>query len=212
MKTSPIKAALSDLEQELESARSARRQIETAHTGEISAYTSVWEAPEEAFCWVLNNIYDTILVVLEAAELHQTRQRVMDQLVAFEKDGGMGKTRRHPEYDYLESKPFEYAERAINNLRILASKGLNPGHSYELAMLETILRRTPVLLKKRTVHPQSEQDIKVVMQDYLEAYFIEYKRTVNIPGVIRDFRPDGGVQKQLLNSSLSAHSRNYRGP
>jgi hypothetical protein len=194
MKTSPINAALSDLEQELESARSARRQIESAQTRVISASTAVWEEPEEAFGWVLNNIYETLLVVLEAADLPHTRQRVMDKVAAFEKDGGIGNTIYHPDYNYLESKPFEYAETAINNLRILTSKGLKPGHSYELAMLETILRRTPVLLKKREVYPQSEQDIKVVMQDYLEAYFIEYKRTVNISGVIRDFKPDGGVR------------------
>jgi hypothetical protein len=45
----------------------------------------------------------------------------MDKVAAFEKDGGIGKTIYHPDYNYLESKPFEYAETAINNLRILTS-------------------------------------------------------------------------------------------
>jgi hypothetical protein len=41
------------------------------------------------------------------------------------------------------------------------------------------------------MHPQDEKAIRDVMHDYLEAYFTEYKRAVNIGGIIRDFKPDG---------------------
>jgi hypothetical protein len=61
-------------------------------------------------------------------------------------------------------------------------------------MLETILRKTPALLLKRGVQPQDEKQIREVMHDYLEAFFTEYKRAVKITGVIRDFKPDGGVR------------------
>jgi hypothetical protein len=32
------------------------------------------------------------------------------------------------------------------------------------------------------------------MHDYLGAFFTEYKRNVTIPGIIRDFKPNGGVR------------------
>ena len=32
------------------------------------------------------------------------------------------------------------------------------------------------------------------MHDYLEAYFTKYRRSINIMGIVRDFKPDGGVR------------------
>jgi len=61
-------------------------------------------------------------------------------------------------------------------------------------MLETILKKTPFLLQRRQIQPRNEKDIRSVMHDYLGAFFTEYKNHVTIPGVIRDFKPDGGVR------------------
>lgn len=46
----------------------------------------------------------------------------------------------------------------------------------------------------RLIQPQDEKEIRDVMHDYLGAFFTEYKKSVIIPGVIRDFKPDGGVR------------------
>jgi hypothetical protein len=51
-----------------------------------------------------------------------------------------------------------------------------------------------VLVRKRDVQPKKEKDVQDVMHDYLEATFTEYRGKVTIPGIIRDFEPDGGVR------------------
>jgi hypothetical protein len=194
MDTSPIRAALSDLERDLESARDARYQIACEKAGRPPK--GGYEEPEAALPSILNNLQETLLVVLEAAGLLQTRQRLLEKWAYFEQDdnGGIGNTYFDQEYEYLESKPFDYIEKLINRLRSLAGDGLQPGDSYELAMLENMLRKTPVLVRRRDVDPKSEKEVRDVMHDYLGATFTEYRPGVIIPGVIRDFKPDGGVR------------------
>jgi hypothetical protein len=154
----------------------------------------------------LNSAFETLLVALEAADLGQTRQRLIEKWDAFENDGGIGKTHFDRQYDYLESKPFDYVEKLVKNVRILASEGLDTRDSYELAMLESILRKTPVLLRKRQVEPENEQHIRQVMHDYLGAFFTQYKPEITITGVMKDFKPDGGVR------NLTIRTRKSRGP
>ena len=192
MDTSPIKAALNDLERDLESARDARYQIECEKAGRPPK--GGWEEPEAALPSVLNGLHETLLVVLEAAGLRETRQRLLEKWTYFEQQGGIGKTDFDSQFDYLESKPFDYLDRLIGSLRSLAGEGLQPGDSYELAMLENMLRKTPVLVRKRGVDPKSEKEVRDVMHDYLGATFTEYRPDVTIPGIIRDFKPDGGVR------------------
>src|SRR4029077_18280040 len=62
------------------------------------------------------------------------------------------------------------------------------------ALLERLLRNTAVLVRKRSVQPKNEKEVRDVMHDYLEATFTEYRRDVKISGIIRDFKPDGGVR------------------
>jgi hypothetical protein len=61
-------------------------------------------------------------------------------------------------------------------------------------MLETILRKTPVLVRKRKVDPKNEKDVRDVMHDYLAAIFTEYRPSVSIAGILKEFKPDGGVR------------------
>ena len=61
-------------------------------------------------------------------------------------------------------------------------------------MLEALLKRTPILVRKRKPAHKNEKEVRDVMHDYLEAYFTEYRRELKIPGIIRDFKPDGGIR------------------
>src|SRR5579872_6247608 len=192
MDITPLKSALTDLERDLENARDVRYQIECEEAGRQAK--GGWEEPAEVLPSFLNSIYETLLVVFEAANLQQTRQQLVEKWAAFEKSGGIGKTRYDQQYDYLESKPFEYMEKLVKNVRLLASGGLDTRDAYELAMLETILRKTPVLLRKRQVVPKNEKHIRDVMHDYLGAYFTQYKPEITITGILKDFKPDGGVR------------------
>jgi hypothetical protein len=87
----PIKAALSELERALDSARDARYQIERERTGRGSI--GGFEEPELALPGILNRIEETLLVVLEAAGLSQTRERPLQKWAEFEKKGGIGQTK-----------------------------------------------------------------------------------------------------------------------
>lgn len=191
MDITPLKTALSDLERDLEKARDARYQAEREANGTARGG---WEEPLEMLPLFLNNVFETLLVVLEAADLDQTRRRLIHKWAAFEKDGGIGKTRYDQQYDYLESKPFVYLDQLVKSVRILASEGLDTRDSYELAMLENILRKTPVLMRGRGVEPENEKQVREVMHDYLGAFFTEYKKEITITGVMKDFKPDAGVR------------------
>jgi len=112
MDTSPLKMALSDLERDLERAREARYQIECEEAGRTAK--GGWEEPAAVLPSLLNVVFETLLVVLEAADLGQTRQRLVEKWGAFEKDGGIGKTHYDQQYDYLESKPFDYVDQLVS--------------------------------------------------------------------------------------------------
>lgn len=146
---------------------------------------STYEEPEEAPRYFLDRLHDLLLVVLDVSDLSAIRDRLIERWKWFEKNGGIGKTRFDPQFDYSESKPYDYLKMIIDGLRISTGENLSVGESYELARLETILRKTPVLLRTRRVVPQRELDIQEVMNDYLSAFFTEYKKDIQIGGIIR---------------------------
>jgi hypothetical protein len=193
MNSAAIRASLSTLERDLESALEAKNQVEAGISG--SRYKGpTYEEPEEALRYYLDHLHDLLLVILEVSDLSPTRERLMEQWKWFQENGGIGKTRFDPQFDYLESKPYDYLKTIIDGLRISTGENLSTGESYEVARLETILRKTPVLLRNRRVVPQRELDIQEVMNDYLSALFTEYKKSIQIGGIIRDFKPDCGIR------------------
>jgi hypothetical protein len=168
--TRTLRASLSELERQLETAREAKYQIEgdfakRRHKG------SFWADAAAAFPAILNNLQETLLIVLEASALIHTRQRLLDKWSYFEAQGGIGNTQFQAEYDYLESKPFDYLEKQVEAIRIIAGEGMDPGDAHELATLERMLRKTPMLLHRRKIQPKNEKDVRDVMHDYLEAAF-----------------------------------------
>jgi hypothetical protein len=188
-----IKAALSGLETELARAQDAKNQIENEISGG-HAKSYGYEDAEAALPLLLNRVHDMLVVVLEAAGLAATRSSLIKKWAQFEKHGGIGKTRYDPEYGFVESKPFEYLDTLIDSLRISTGEALTSSDTYDLIRLETILRKTAVLVRKRNVVPRKEQDIQDVMHDYLEAFFTEYKHPITITGITKDYKPDGGVR------------------
>src|SRR5258708_29506768 len=188
-----IRAALSTLESELDRALQAKNQIE-AGISRSSYKGSIYEEPEEALTYILNHVHDLLLVILEVSDLPGTRSRLIDKWEWFKKHSGIEKTVFHPQFDYLESEPYDYLKTLVDGLRISTGESLDPSDSYELAKLEAVLRKTPVLLRNRRIVPQGELDVQRVMHDYLSAFFTEYKKSIQIGGVIRDFKPDCGIR------------------
>lgn len=184
-----IRASLSDLEKELEKARGAKDQIEQ-EARRSSVEGGGYENAEETLAYYINQLCERILIVLEAADLPSTRTRLM------EKWSGLAPERTiyHDEYDYAENKAYEYLSLVIDSLRSAASNERSTGHAHELSQLETILRKTPALLRRRNITPTGELDVQREMHDYLSAYFTEYRHPIRITGIIRDFEPDAGIR------------------
>lgn len=188
-----IRASLATLETQLERAREARNQIESEIAqGGYSGPGS--ENPEKTLVFHLEYIYNFLTVILEAAGLIESRRRLIEQWAAFEKNGGLKQTQFHPEFDYLESKPFDYLSTIIDGLRASTGEELGAEATYDLAKLEVLLKKTPVLVRNRGVTPMREHDVQAVMHDYLGTFFTEFRKSVQIPGIIKDFNPDCGIR------------------
>lgn len=192
MDRSTICDALGELLLKLEKTRDAKKQIESGYTG-ARIQGGFYEFPEAAFEAYLHETYNTVVILLEAAALPETRRALVERWRQFCEEG-VGHTDYLEKYDYLKSEPFEYLSNLIDGLRISAGEGVNTLEAYELGKLEAILRRTAVLLRGRDIQPKREQDIQQVMHDYLNAFFPEYKHPITIPGTVQDFKPDGGIR------------------
>ena len=66
--------------------------------------------------------------------------------------------------------------------------------SYELAKLESVLQKTAALVRMHGVKPTNEREVRDVMHKALHACFTEYTESVSIHGVLKNFKPDGGVR------------------
>lgn len=152
-----------------------------------------YDYPEAALESFLTDVFETLLVVLEAAGLPDARARLITTWAEFQKNGIRPRSFRPEDGVDLESPPFEYLSRLIEGLRNSAGEDLKPSDSYELRSLERILQDTAVLVRGRKVNPQGEQDVKLVMRDYLKAFFTMYTDEPKISKPIRNFKPDCGV-------------------
>lgn len=195
MDQSVIQAALLGLEQMFERAREAKAQVEAEANGRRTEGPVYLDA-ERALSSILSELYETLLVILEAGGLSDTRLRLIDRWPALRVD----ETEYDPEFDYADNAAYRFLASQLDGLRNAVSEVRPGATSYDLIQLEALLRRTAVLVKRRGVIPSRELDIQDVMHDYLGAFFIEYRPTVSIPGIITDFKPDCGVRN--LNAAI----------
>jgi hypothetical protein len=190
MNSSVIRAALFGLEGQLEQARQARTQIEYEALLAVPSPGGGYEDPKAALSATLTELYEVLLVVLEAAGLSETRSHLLARWDHLE----VKKTTYNYQFDYAENKAYEHLSHLLEGLRNISADDRPHAESYELVQLETILRRTPVLLRRRNIVPRGEEDIQEVMHDYLSAFFTEYKHPIRIHGIIKNFDPDGGIR------------------
>jgi len=192
MKAEVLKAAIGELHVEVQMARDARHQIELEEDlGQNQR--GGWEEPREALAYYLDRVYEMLTVVLEAAEMTDTRMRLMEKWKEFEK-ARLTTTTYNPNGEFTESPALSYLETLLRGLSVSSGQGISPRDAIELGHLETLLRRTAVLVRDRNENPRSEADVQHVMHDYLSAFFTEYKHPVHVPGIIKNFEPDGGIR------------------
>jgi hypothetical protein len=192
-----VKDALGGIERDMGQVREIMYQIDAdvrgvGHDG--VGHDGGWRDTKQALRYFLEHLYETLLLLLEASGLPETRSRLVGRWREFEKArGGVGATTYDPEFD-LQSKPFSYLENLVDGLRSLVRQGGSPVEAFELARLESILRKTSVLVRNRGLTPTGEIDVQRLMHEHLAAFFTDYTHPLHISGVIRNFEPDGGIR------------------
>jgi len=131
-----------------------------------------YDNPEAALAMYLEEIYETLLVVLEGADLPEARNSLGKKWPEFlSAKGGLRYTRNDAEYEHSSSPALTHLERIVRGLRMTVSDKFSTEEAWTLNRLEVILRNTSALMRQRGVIPKSEVDVRNVMHDYLKACF-----------------------------------------
>jgi hypothetical protein len=141
---------------------------------------------------ILEQLYRAVLLTLEVAGLREARKELIKRWSAATRQG-VGHMEPNEYYDGSYSPPFGVLYSALRELTAIVGRGLDPIDDFNLRRFEQTLRRTAELIHRRCSQPSSEADVHKIMDDYLHAAFVDYTSQVQVPGVLKNFRPDGGV-------------------
>lgn len=143
----------------------------------------------------LRKLRHQLALVLEASDLAETRTLLLDELRKFEEgEGGFRSVDYLPEYDVITSDALTLLRDTVSGLRLLSGKQESPIDTFLRERFEEMLQDTGHLVHRRGVVPKNEHDVQVVMRDYLEVAFPDFLKEFPIPGVLKNFKPDGGVR------------------
>src|ERR1019366_6370128 len=147
--------------------------------------------PEAALEGTLEETYDVLLVVLEAAQMSDTRAALAKKWPEFLKPTkGLRHIYNDPDFDYCGSHAFDYVDRLVKALRMTVTSDLTSEEAWTLRRLEAMLEDTPGLLHRRNIAPKNEMELQRVMHDYLSATFPDFRLNPQIGGSIKNFKPD----------------------
>jgi hypothetical protein len=186
-----VKNALGSLDKLLSQAKQALRDIEIKLFGGPGGG---YAEPRDAMKWFLEELHDVLLVVLEAADMPETRASLIKAWRGFIDKKGLGHTNDNPEYDHCESPALTFLDRMIQGLRMSVSEVISSEEAWTLSKLEAILRSTHVLVHRRESAPAREADLQKIMHDYLHAFFLsDFRTNFTISGAVKNFKPDCGI-------------------
>ncbi len=188
-----VERALGGIEKILSKAKQALRELEMDAFGggdDLGGY----ESPSDAMAFHLEQLYDHLLVILEAAQMEQTRTDLVSRWAQFKKlKDGLHHTRRFGDFDHLDSPALEYIERMVGALRMTVSDQISDEAAWNLARLEAMLEDTSALIHRRGAAPANEMELQEIMHDYLRACFADFVFNPKIGGHIKGFIPDCGI-------------------
>jgi hypothetical protein len=142
----------------------------------------------------LGELHDILLVVLEAAQMPETRASLVKAWPKFTSiKAGLRHTDEDHEYQDCSSPAFTFVERLIRALRMTVSQQITSEKAWTLARLEAMLEDTPGLVHRRGEPPADEADLQAIMHDYLSAAFPDFRKSPQIGGSIKNFVPDCGI-------------------
>ena len=163
-----------------------------------------YDNPDAAMATYLEEIYETLLVVLEGAELPEARASLAKKWPEFlTAKKGLRYTHNDAEYEHSSSPALDHLERVVGGLRMTVSGKLSTVEAWTLNRLEIMLRNTAALVRQRKVIPKSEVDIRNVMHDYLKACFTGFRR-VDL-GMALDMAEHGMADGRLAELARHRH-------
>lgn len=216
------------LEQLMFNAGDALRDCEHDLWGTRPHSEPFYEQPLFALERYLQELYDVLLVVLEAADMRDTRASLIKAWIAFnrKKDGLQHIVDDH-QAQVCESPALTFMNRLIKGLRSSTGKPISEADAWTLRRLEHMLGDTAALVHRRNPSPKKELDVQKIMHDYLSAAFPEFTAKPQVSGTLKSFKPDCGIQAvgaaiefkfvrrkkdvEVVTSGIIEDSAGYRG-
>ncbi|MGJ5076552.1 hypothetical protein [Bradyrhizobium oligotrophicum] len=193
MNSGVVKSAVGALEKILSKAKDALWGIEREVFGDPGyGNDGIYDYPRAAMAATVEQLYDTLLVVLEAAEMPDTRNSLVKAFHDF-KSKGLETTKDYEEYQTCESPALVYFENLIRGLRISIGEAVTSEEAWTLNRLESMLRDTAALVHRRGEPPANEIDLQKILHDYLSASFPDFRHNPPIGGTLKTFKPDCGI-------------------
>jgi hypothetical protein len=153
-----------------------------------------YESPVDAMVYHFGQLYDHLLVVLEAADMPQARVNLTAKWAEFKKQkDGLRHTDQFGEFDHLTSPVIEYLDHLVSALRMTVTDHLTSEEAWTLQRLEDLLEDGSALVHRRKKAPANEKQFQEIMEDYLKACFADFDPSPKIPGTIKNFKPDCGI-------------------
>ena len=115
----------------------------------------------------------------------------------FQTSGLKNDLKFYPEPGVVGSIFYDHLDAVIDAIRVLRKSG--PSHTdamqqQELQRIENFLRQIPGIVRKRKIWPNRERHIKEVAEEFLSEFYVgDYCHDFDIPGVVKNFRPDSGI-------------------
>jgi hypothetical protein len=151
--------------------------------------------------WLFDQLYDQLLVVLEASEMPEARANLIMKWAEFKKQtDGLRHTDQFGGFDHLTSPVIEFIDNLVSALRMTVSNEITSEEAWALERLEEMLNDADTLVHRRGKAPSSEKEFQDIMHDYLSACFSHFETNVQIGGGIKNFKPDCGISN--INAAI----------
>ena len=189
-----VRSAIGGIDAILSKAKRALREVIYEKFGggdDLGSY----ESPIDAMVYHFHQLYDHLLLVLEAAELPEARTDLIAKWAEFKKlNGGLRHTDQFGDFDHLTSPVIEYLDHVVSALRMTVSNEISSEQVWQQTRLEEMLHDTDNLVHRRKKAPANEMDLQAIMHDYLKACFPSFVQNPQIGGSIKNFKPDCGIK------------------
>jgi hypothetical protein len=188
-----VRSAIGGVDAILGKAKRALREMEYVKFGGWDDLGS-YENPEDAMVYHLDQLYDHLLVVIEAAEMPEARANLIAKWAEFKKlKRGLRHTKQFGGFDHLTSPIIEYLDHLVSALRMTVSSEITSEETWTLTRLETMLRNTSVIVHRDGRAPANELQLQKIMHNYLRASFSGFTNKPQVNGALKNFNPDCGL-------------------